>query len=361
MPFETPPLPKLIERVSVDLTDKSASALRRTDRQVLVRAHAGASHGLHGHLDWNARQILPDTADEEMLLRQGRLRLRQPRKDASAAFGSATIKGKPGAIVDDGVLMQSADGRRYRIASPVKLEDVSANVQLEAMVPGIDGNLAAGTTLSMVSPVLDIEDDGIVNAPGITGGSAQETIEEYRLRVIRSYRRVPHGGNQGDYVDWALEVAGVTRAWCVPAYMGPGTVAVFFMRDNDEDPVPDENEIQLVFEHINAVNVRPVTAELYVLAPTQMPVAFTIALDPDSSAVRQAVEVSLRDLLNREVEVALKMPRYGVGAPRKIPLTHIAAAISDSPGEYDHRLIAPTADIVLPGYFIPVFGGITWE
>jgi uncharacterized phage protein gp47/JayE len=360
MPFETPPLPKLIERVSVDLTNKSASTLRRADRQVLARTHAGASHGLHGHLDWNAKQILPDTADEEMLLRQGRLRLRQARKEASSAFGSATIKGKVGAIVDEGVLMQSEDRRRYRVIDPVKLENISAIVQLEAVVAGADGNLAAGAVLSMVSPVLDVEDDGVANEPGITGGSAQETIEEYRLRVIRSYQRVPHGGNQGDYVDWALEVPGVTRAWCVPTYMGPGTVAVFFMRDNDVNPVPDANEIRQVFEHINAVTVRPVAAELYVLAPPQVPVAFTIALDPDSSTIRLAVEASLRDLLNREVETALTRPQSGAAVPRKILLTHIAAAISDSAGEYDHKLLAPTADIVLPGYSIPTFGGITW-
>ncbi|MEM4988839.1 baseplate J/gp47 family protein [Collimonas sp. H4R21] len=360
MPFDTPSLPKLIERVSVDLSNKSTSSLRRADRQVLARTHAGASHGLHGHLSWNAKQILPDTADEEMLIRQGRLRLRQQRKDASSAFGTATVKGKVGAIVDEDVLMQSEDGRRYRVTSSVRLGAVSSSVEVEAMVAGSDGNLPAGAKLSMVSPVLDVEDDGVVNAPGISGGSQQETIEEYRQRVMRSYQRVPHGGNAGDYVDWALEVPGVTRAWCVRAYMGPGTVGVFFMRDNDDEPVPDENEIKLVADHINAVNVRPVTAEIYVQAPPQVRVAFVIELDPDSSVTRAAVEASLRDLLKREEEGAAAIPQSEVDKPRRIPLTHIAEAISGSPGEYDHKLIKPTTDIILPGHAIAIFGGITW-
>ncbi len=89
---------------------------------------------------------------------------------------------------------------------------------------------------------------------------------------------------------WALEVPGVTRAWCVRRFMGPGTVAVFFMRDDQADPIPDAEQLAAVAAYIEPL--RPVTADVYVLAPVQKPVVYTIRLTPDTSAVRAAVERS---------------------------------------------------------------------
>ena len=49
-------------------------------------------------------------------------------------------------------------------------------------------------------------------------------------------------GDNDDYVAWATEVPGVTRAWCSPNGMGAGTVVVRFVRDDDDDPIPDSGE-----------------------------------------------------------------------------------------------------------------------
>lgn len=57
----------------------------------------------------------------------------------------------------------------------------------------------------------------------------------------------------------------MTRAWVVRHYMGPGTVGLFFMRDNDPDPIPSAQACAEVRAYIE--RERPVTAELYVLAP----------------------------------------------------------------------------------------------
>ncbi|WP_431477840.1 baseplate J/gp47 family protein [Massilia eburnea] len=45
---------------------------------------------------------------------------------------------------------------------------------------------------------------------------------------------------------------------------------------------------------------RPVTAELYVVAPVAAPVPFQIQLTPGSASVKAAVEAELRDLILRE-------------------------------------------------------------
>jgi uncharacterized phage protein gp47/JayE len=65
-----------------------------------------------------------------------------------------------------------------------------------------------------------------------TEGADIESQDDFLSRVIQAYQTTPAGGSQPDYVDWALAVAGVTRAWCVPRGYGAGTVVVLFMMDS---------------------------------------------------------------------------------------------------------------------------------
>lgn len=95
--------------------------------------------------------------------------------------------------------------------------------------------------------------------------------------------------------------------------------------------------------------LRPVTAELYVLAPVKVPVAYSIRAVPDTSAVRAAIQARLIDLHAREA-----------GLGETLLLTHIAEAVSGSSGENDHDLIAPVADVVAATNQLLTFGGITW-
>lgn len=344
MPFETPSLPELVARAAADL---APAALRRADAEVLARVHAGAAYGLYGYQDWIARQILPDTADEEMLLRIAKLRLKQQRLPAVAASGTVGCTGTAGAPVTAGALLQASDGRRYRVTAGVVLGAGVTSVAVEAVEAGQLGNIDEGESLSFISPVLGVADVCTVLAPGLSGGSDEESLESLRQRVIRSYRVIPHGGDADDYVTWALEAPGVTRAWCVRNYLGPGTVGVFIVRDDDADPIPDAAELATAHAYIESQ--APVLGELYVLAPTPAPQHFQLSITPDTPAVRAAVEASLRELIASEAQAGQTLPR-----------THVSAAISNSPGEQDHDLVAPAADVTFEIYELPTFGSITW-
>ncbi|WP_185057714.1 baseplate J/gp47 family protein, partial [Pseudomonas brassicacearum] len=100
-------------------------------------------------------------------------------------------------------------------------------------------------------------------------GVARESLESLRARVIRSYRIIPHGGSAQDYETWAMECPGITRAWWRGSYLGPGTVGLFVMRDDDPQPIPNAEQLEEVRAHIEPL--RPVTDEVHVLAPTQVP------------------------------------------------------------------------------------------
>lgn len=344
MPFEIPALSALISRAQADL---GSNALRHSDAQVLARAQAGTAFGLYGYLNWIVEQILPDTADEETLERIASLRLQQPRKPAVAADGPVSFQAAAGAVLDVDTVLQAEDGRSFRVTVGLTAAAGVNYATVEAVDAGSLGNAEEGLSLALVQPVQGIAGTFIVQAPGLTGGTPRESVEALRARVIRSYRVIPHGGNKDDYETWALECAGVTRAWCVRNYLGPGTVGVFFMRDDDPSPVPDAGELAEVKTYIE--ERRPVTAEVYVLAPVTVPVTYQVHLDPDTTATRAAVEAQLLDLHNREA-----------GLGEKLLVSHMREAISGAKGEWDHELVSPTADIVPANNQLLTYGGCVW-
>lgn len=342
MPFNTPTLPELISQERSALA--GSSALQRSDAEVLARVFAAASYGRYGHQQYIADQILPDTADEDTLRRMARARLKRDRLPAVAADGAVLFTGAANAPIDAGVLLQRDDGVQFKVATggPV------GALEVVAVDAGQLGNTPAGTVLRLVSPVLGVNDTATVAALGIEGGTEQESIEALRARVIRSYRVIPRGGSKSDYETWALEVPGVTRAWIVRHWMGPGTVAVFFVRDNDVDPIPSEEARADVKAYIE--QERPVTAELYVLAPVEKPVQYEIKVSPDSSAVRRAVEAELLELHQRESELGAELL-----------LSHIREAVSSAAGERDHEVLSPPGNVTAAANELLTYGGVLWR
>ena len=130
----------------------------------------------------------------------------------------------------------------------------------------------------------------------------------------------------------------MTRAWCSPNGMGAGTVVVRFVRDDDDDPIPDSGERESVRAHIEAQ--RPVTAELFVPPTVAKPVAYVISnLEPDTAEIRAAVVAELKDMHIRDAMPGGTLLR-----------THMSEAISIATGENDHVLVSPAGNVTsLPG------------
>lgn len=346
MPFEIPTLPALVQRAGEDLARAGVDGmLRRSDSAVLARVIAAGAFGLYGLLAWQSKQILPDSCDEDMLARWADLK-DVPRKSATPAQGAIEATGADGAFVPTGMLWQTRAGVQVRVTQDTLLSGVT-RVPVEAIVPGAAGNLVAGMQLVAISPAPGVTDRAVVEASGLGGGTDLELLERWRRRVVRAFRIQPHGGDPDDYVTWAMEVPGITRAWVRRAWLGPGTVGVFVVRDDDDNIVPDAAELAAVLAHIQSK--RPVTAEIHVLAPTLLPVNYQIQLFPDGDALRGKVEEALRELHMAEADLGRRLYR-----------THVAATISNVPGEMDHKLLSPAADVVPQPQELPVFGGLTW-
>lgn len=346
MAYEIPTLPALIKRTESDFERNAPDALRRADAKVAARALSGAAFELYGFQSWVARQSNPATCDEPMLRNWADWRLEDGPKPPSAAAGFATVEGASDALVDAGQLYQYKDGRRYVVAEAVKLVAGRARLKVIAEDMGTVGNIEGGV-LEAVTPVLGVSSTALIDPDGIVGGAEQESIEALRERVQAAFKNPSKVGSGADFVEWALEVPGVTRAWSLPRWMGPGTFGLVFVRDEDPDLIPTVAQVAQVQAYLD--QKRPVTSEVYALPPEPLPINFRLSVTPDSTALRAAVEQSLRVLIDDE------------GGPGKTLLTtHVHAAISNTPGETDHVLFEPAADAVIKPNQVAVPGVFTW-
>ena len=344
MAFERPTLKELIERIGNDAKSRLTTAqLRQSNSAVFSRVLAGASHELHGHIEWVAKQLFADTCEAEYLDRWASM-YGIERKAASKASGTVAFSFSGDEVtVPEGTQLQNADGLLYKTTA----DSSSGSAEIEAVVAGADSNMDEGDELSLVSPVAGVYSTATCGQ--ISGGTDEEDDDSLRSRLLTRMQEQPHGGSKSDYVAWALEVAGVTRAWCYPQENGVGTVTVRFVCDNQTPITPTETQVEAVAEHLD--EERPVTAQVTVEAPVLKTVDITIeSLTPDTSAVREAVEAELSELFTREAEPG-----------SLIYLSHIRAAISAAIGEEDHTLISPTANVTAKTGELLTLGTVTWQ
>lgn len=355
MPYPRPLLTQLIDRIQTDIETRLPGAdarLRRALLTTLARAEAGAVHGLYGYIESVSRNIVPDTAEGAELDRHAAW-WGVPRLTAAPATGSVTFTGTDGNTVPAASVLQRSDGVQYTVDTAVTITASTATASVTAVTGGQTTNATAGQSLTLVSPVAGVQSTATVTTAGLSGGTDSETDDALRTRLRQRVQQRPQGGALADYRTWALEVAGVTRVWPLPAWNGLGTVGLAFTRDNDASIIPDAAEVQTVQDYIDAR--RPVTAALSVFAPTAAPQAMTIKLAPNTVTVQSAVETELADLFRREAAV-----EDGTGSG-KILLSHIEEAISIAAGETDHVLVTPVADITLAVGDIATLGALTWQ
>lgn len=349
MSWTRPTLAELIERITSDLSSRlldGVSVLTRSVLGVLARVFAGAVHLLHGFLSWSHKQHFVHLCESEYLDAHAST-WGLTRTAAAYASGGVEFAGEDGSVVPSGTELSRSDGALYTLSADVTIASGSGSGVVAAQEAGADGDAEEGTTLSLVSAVDGVSVSATVGDGGLSGGLDEEADAGLRARVLARIQEPPHGGAAHDYVAWALEISGVSAAWCYPLYLGAGTVGVTFVVE--DGPIPGTDKVAEVQAHID--EMRPVTAEVTVFAPVPVGVDFEISgLVPDTSAVRAAVETELAALIEREAEPA--------GA---IPLSHVREAVSAAAGEEDHTLVSPASDVVMGAGEYPVMGTVTWS
>ncbi|WP_213322549.1 baseplate J/gp47 family protein [Klebsiella aerogenes] len=346
--FARPELPQLIATIRSDLLTRFQQdvVLRRMDAEVYARVQAAAVHTLYGYLDYLAKNMLPDLCDEDWLYRHGRIK-RCPRKGAVAATGFIRWDGLSGTpTLPEGTQVQRDDQVTFTTTMTVTAKDGLLRVPVTADIAGASGNTDDGTALRLGTPISGIPSTGYTDS--LSGGADDEELEVWRARVMERYYWIPQGGADPDYIIWAKEIPGITRAWTFRHYNGKGTVGVMVATSDPMHPAPTDELVKAVRDHI--LPIAPVAgAGLSVFSASEKILPMTVALAKDTPEIRTAVIAELNSLMLRDGEPS-----------GKIYLSRVSEAISLATGEVAHQLRAPTEDIVLGQTELPVLGDITW-
>lgn len=339
MAFNRPTLQQIIERVEGDIKGALSIViiLRRSFLAAISRAIAGVGHVLHGHLVFISKQIFPDQAEEEFLDRWGSIYSLERNPAIFAQLNVEFVFTAAGSV-PLGTVIQRSDGVEYTVDAEVLAGagGTFAGV-VTASIAGSEGNVSDGSILALQSPIANVAGDVEVTSTAIEGEN-QETDPAFRQRIVNRIQEPPSGGTTADYERWALEVTGVTRAWVFPAGMGPGTVSVTFVQDDDTPSIiPDAAELAAVL--LNITIQKPVTAEIFVFPPIENTVDLDIAIKPNTTAVQASVTTELQDLFRRETEVKGAVDGVVDTFDGVLPISRIDEAISIAAGEEDHNIL----------------------
>lgn len=364
MPFARPTLTALRNTAIQDITTSGVPGLdgllRNSVLRVLAWVMSGLAYSVYGYLDWIARESVPFTATDEYLFAWAAL-IGVYQKDSTPATGFAQFTGTTGLALPAGASLTRQDGTPYTTTADATVDASGLlTVPIVAAINGVGTNADAGVAISIDPPFPGINSGGVTASP-LTGGADQETQDELRTRMLFQYAQPPQGGSAADYIEWALEVPGVTRAWIQSS---AGQVQVYPMLDianashggfpqgsdgcaMEEQRGPTATGDQLaVADHIWPV--QPVTALVFVAAPVPLAIDVTIAnLDPSTVEMEAAILASLTDAFLVIGEVA------GTIYP-----SQLYQAISATPGVNRFDMTIPAAPVTAPPGALPVMGNL---
>lgn len=369
MPYARPTLTQLRDQVAQQISAAlpgSDPLLRFSNLAILGEVQAAIVYLLYGYIDWAAQQAVPFTAGDEFLEAWAALK-GVSRLGASSAAGTVIFTGTNGTNIPSGTVLIRADGWKYETAASGTISAGTATVAAQATA-GAAGNAAAGSLLSLYAAIPGINTSATVGTV-FTGGSDIETDDSLRSRMLLAFQSPARGGSKADYLRWAREVPGVTRAWCLPHVDGAGTVAVYVMLDvaqaafggfpqgvngaaaGESRATPAAGDQLAVANYI--LPLQPVTALVRVYAPASNPVNFTITgLSLASAGTKDAVKAAIDQVLLDQGSVD--------SAATTVQLSYVLAAIAAVPNTTGFVVTSPAANIVTPAGSLPVRGVVTF-
>lgn len=353
--------------------------LQKSVLRIVAYAQAGLTYELYGYLDWIARQAVPWTATAEFLeawaALKGVYRVPATKTTGSGTWVAAGTSGY--AIPAGSLLTRAGDGTQFVVVAESAASGTLLTASFQAVTAGADGNFDIGTVFGLSSPISGIQ-AGSTGSSQVAAGADPETDDSLRTRMLAVYAAPPQGGDTQDYIEWALAVPGVTRAWIAPQGMGAGTVIVYFMMDIAEAAhggfpqgtngvaSGETRDTTATGDQLVVADAiypqRPVTALVYLSGPAQQPVDFAIGNlgSSNTSMMQAAITAALTDMFLRLASVGGTInPADGSGWPA-IDQNQWYAALNAIPGLADYTITSPASPITASAGALPVLGAVTF-
>jgi uncharacterized phage protein gp47/JayE len=163
------------------------------------------------------KNIFPDSADEDMLIRWGLIKINRVPFAATSGQYTVTVTGTTGAVIPALTTFKSNDDstnpdKLFILDTEYTLPGSSGSITIRALEAGLDSQLSISDELTATAPI-SLVDSLVVVASETVAPAAAETIDDYRRKVLLSFRLEANGGNGASYVIWALAVQGIDRAY----------------------------------------------------------------------------------------------------------------------------------------------------
>lgn len=355
MPYNVPALRKLITDGEKDIAFELG--LQRLPpvgvEKALNTSFSNQVRDLYDHQSWIKDQIIPSVKSDDETIIETAASEGVIRKQATFATGPAVFKGNT--PLPEDMEMQTATGIVYAVTTSGVPVDGVMTVTIQASDAGASGNLPEGESLTLLSPVPGVESIGLTGTGGIIGGADIEPVPELLDRLLFRKRNPHVGGAVHDYVIWAREMAGVSRAWAFDAWHGPCTIGLAWVYDDRSVITPGyqdrKNMEDYLFRHTDpATGVwvgKPGGIEVWPVELVLRPVNMVIDITPDTSATRKAVQSRLLTL------------QKTLQPGQTLPISAIRTAIGTASGVTDYKLNL-TADIPCAQNELITIGVLTW-
>lgn len=272
-------------------------------------------------------------------------------KLAVKARGFVTLTGPTNQLVAAGQQVRTDDGVYFATLTNVTLTLGTAQVEVEAAVGGILGNVAPGEINTVVGDLAGVL--SVTNALAFDSGVDEESDESLLQRVYDKVRKPATSGNGYHYEQWAREVAGVGAARVYPIWNGPGTVKVVLLSDNKR--APSQAVIDAAFAYIDVERPIGPGDGLTVVGATEVPINIsanlTLASDATISEVQADIETAIHAYLE-SLAFADSLVRY----------TRIASILLDVPRIIDYANLTVnggTSNVQVTDEQVAVLGTVT--
>lgn len=267
------------------------------------------------------------------------------RKPAGYAYGKLEITAQPGTRIEGQSIFCTAaadTGASIEFVSeePVEIpESGVAVVEIVALESGTGSNVAAGTITLAMNPMEKVTK--IWNPEAVTGGSEEESDEDYRDRILEYYQSgVSFVGNDADYIRWAKEVVGVGAASVIPEWNGPGTVKLILIDSNGRpanEHICDEVYTYIMHPEDRIQRKAPIGAILTVSAPDLVTVTYTATVEPEAGYTLEAIRAEFEKNLLKYYDEAL--------ADGEVKYTRAASVLSETDGVNDYTDFRMNGDV----------------
>lgn len=229
------------------------------------------------------------------------------------------------------------------------------SVPIKSVTYGQSTNFVSGTEIFLSSSISGIDTSAVVQYDGLTGGEDLESDDEFRTRYLYAYQHPVSYFNVAQITDKCKEINGVTRVFVKEITPDVGQVTVYFMRDNDVNPIPSGAQVALVKNKLLEIKPAHVDSDdVIVRAPTPKVIRFKFSvLDPNTDTMRLAIIESLKAFFE-------EVPVVGENLSKNSYASAIYSTVDPETGNFvtNFVLAYPLGDILVADNEIATFSGV---